>query len=515
MGSLLYTISIAVHNRLDLTEKCIRSIREHSSDFEIFVFDNASSDGTREWLASQPDVETIRSEMNLGFGTPHNFILNRAHAPCFVVLNNDVEVCPGWLTTMKSAFDADPALALCGIKGTCSDLGSDGIGRPGALDYIEASCLMTRTELVRKHGLFSPEFRFAYSEDSDLSLRMQSLGHTIAVVDIPVRHLRGATAKILNSSVDLEGYRIRNRHILLSKWKNFFDKKRGAIRSKVLIKRTGARGDVLMLTPALAAFKAEHPGVHVAVATACPDVLAENPSVDSIQIEDPGRNQFSRIFDLDLAYEKRPLEHPVRVYADELELDLGAFVDLRPKIYPNTQAREDAGELLRKTAPRNPKYAVIHAGLIPGWVGRQWNGKWDELFLRLRGLGYRVVRIGTGKTPEFQADITALDQPFKKLAAIMERADLFVGLDSMPLHVAQAFSIPTVGIFGSIDPKLRLVPGDPRSVGVTAAGVGCLGCHNYLPSPRTVTNSCLRTHELCMERISIDDIVAGIREVTK
>jgi GT2 family glycosyltransferase len=510
MGNPLYTISIAVHNRLDLTQKCVESIRAsgHAGEYALIVTDNASTDGTRAWLEAQPDVAVFANERNLGFGVPHNRALSHTGTPLFVVLNNDVTVCAGWLGAMGERFRRNPLLALCGIRGTCSEIGPDGIGHPGpGLDYIEASCLMARTEIVRKHGLFSDEFRFAYAEDADLSLRMRSLGFEIDAVDIPVRHMGCGTSSILKD-VDLEGYKIRNRHLLLAKWPEFFGKKkRGDIRSKVLIRRTGAQGDVILLTPALAAFRGRYPKVHVTVSTACPVVLSGNPDVDAVIECSPDPKGYDRFFDLDMVYEKEPLTHPVMAYARALELMPldGSIGGLR--IYPDPPAKAIAAEVMPKNGSQ--RYAVIHPGSIPGWVGREWRGSWPGVLAEIRKMGFKTIRVGNHQTPPIPCDLDFTNWPFMRLAAIMGRADLFVGVDSMPFHVAQAVEIPAVGIFGCVEPSLRIV--SPRAVGVTAENVGCLGCHHWLPAPRTVTNYCLRGRELCMERLTPERIVEGVR----
>ena len=62
------------------------------------------------------------------------------------------------------------------------------------------------------------------------------------------------------------------------------------------------------------------------------------------------------------------------------------------------------------------------------------------------------------------------------------------------------------------DARLRIVPGS-RSIGVVAEGVGCLGCHHWLPSPRTVTNQCARGKEHCMDKLDPVDVIAAVRQL--
>jgi ADP-heptose:LPS heptosyltransferase len=63
--------------------------------------------------------------------------------------------------------------------------------------------------------------------------------------------------------------------------------------------------------------------------------------------------------------------------------------------------------------------------------------------------------------------------------AALEQMDLFIGIDSGLLHAAGAVGTPTVGLFGPINPKLRLPPETPSMAVVS--NVPCAGCHHRLP----------------------------------
>jgi heptosyltransferase III len=51
------------------------------------------------------------------------------------------------------------------------------------------------------------------------------------------------------------------------------------------------------------------------------------------------------------------------------------------------------------------------------------------------------------------------------MAAVIKRAKLFIGLDSFPLHVAEAMRTPAVGLFGVTDPKFIITQRD-TTIGV-------------------------------------------------
>lgn len=57
---------IVTHNRLSLLQECVAAVRAQSvRPHLILVVDNDSTDGTREWLQNQPDVQPLL-QMNLG-----------------------------------------------------------------------------------------------------------------------------------------------------------------------------------------------------------------------------------------------------------------------------------------------------------------------------------------------------------------------------------------------------------------------------------------------------------------
>lgn len=513
------TISIAVHNLCDVTQRCVDSLFKHTtaSLFNLVIIDNASTDLTKQYLAAveknKSNVRIVRNTKNLGFSAPHNQAFADAKTEFFLVLNNDVTVCAAWLDVMLAKFDADPKLVACGVKNACISLDERGLGGPSNSDpeYVEGSCLLVRSELIRglDGGLFDPIYKFAYYEDSDLGLRIRKAGLHLAVVDLPILHTGAATSKTVRT-VDLEGYRVRNQHVFLGRWGAYLEdrKKKPVTKDRIVVRRAGAQGDVILVTPILRALRLAYPQENIVVETACQDVLAGNPDASQV-VGQLAIKPTDHVIDLNMAYEREPMRHLVEAYADVAGVKLPSPEDWKPRIYPTDTARIVAAQRM----PAGSKYAVIHSGMIEGWVGRQWNWqRWKPVIEALHKRGYKTVLVGNESTPNPGTTLEFKNVHFSHFAAIMERASLFLGLDSMPFHVAQAFSIPGVVIFGSVDPALRIVPGAPI-MPVVAGDVGCLGCHNWLPAPRTVTNSCVRNRELCMDGILPEQVIRTVEEV--
>lgn len=72
-GVLSILTIIVTYNGMKWIDKCIHSVISPSIKSDIFVVDNASSDGTPDYIAKNfPTVLLTRSSKNLGFGAANN-----------------------------------------------------------------------------------------------------------------------------------------------------------------------------------------------------------------------------------------------------------------------------------------------------------------------------------------------------------------------------------------------------------------------------------------------------------
>lgn len=88
----LVSIIIVNYNTKDLLEQCLNSIYKNTQDveFEIIVVDNASVDGSQEYIkAAFPKVVLVESDTNLGFGKANNLGLKSALGEFVFFLNSD------------------------------------------------------------------------------------------------------------------------------------------------------------------------------------------------------------------------------------------------------------------------------------------------------------------------------------------------------------------------------------------------------------------------------------------
>ena len=156
--------------------------------------------------------------------------------------------------------------------------------------------------------------------------------------------------------------------------------------------------------------------------------------------------------------------HTVEVHLDALRR-LGIYptaAQRRLVIEPGEKAEKRANELLAQHDLMQGEYILVHPTsrwLFKGWSRRGFADVLDALY----GDGHRLVLTAAPDEREqaVARDILALTQAtvmdlsgklsLKELAALISRARCFVGLDSVPMHIAAATGTPAVALFGPSD----------------------------------------------------------------
>lgn len=105
-------IVILNYNGQHWLQKFLPTVLLHSEGAEVYVIDNASTDGTISYLALNfPTVRVVQNIENYGFAGGYNEGLRHITADIYCLLNSDVEVTARWLEPVLSLFEKDPAIA--------------------------------------------------------------------------------------------------------------------------------------------------------------------------------------------------------------------------------------------------------------------------------------------------------------------------------------------------------------------------------------------------------------------
>lgn len=202
------SIIIPVFNKVEYTKQCMEALIQNTPGnlYEVIFIDNASTDGTEEFLKSlKGNVKLITNEENRGFAKACNQGAKVASAPYLLFLNNDTEPQSGWLEKLLKVLDKDSSIAAVGSKLLFPDSTIQHAGvivindkklpdplvarhiyyqQPAALreanlmvtyQALTAACLMFRKSAFEEVGGFDEEYWNGY-EDIDLCFKMRAKG---------------------------------------------------------------------------------------------------------------------------------------------------------------------------------------------------------------------------------------------------------------------------------------------------------------------------------------------------
>lgn len=109
------SIVILTHNQIGMTRRCLDSIlKQTPEEIELIIVDNASTDGTVEFLKEQPDVKLILNRENAGFPKGCNQGATIATGDNILFLNNDTVVTENWLGNMLRVLYSSEKVGLVG-----------------------------------------------------------------------------------------------------------------------------------------------------------------------------------------------------------------------------------------------------------------------------------------------------------------------------------------------------------------------------------------------------------------
>jgi len=198
-------------NGLEYLTKLVKSIKDHTKDYELIIVDNNSEDGSVEWLKKQ-DTKNVFLKENTGWVGGINEGLKHATGEYICFINNDIEVKEGWFEGMVKHFD-DPENEKIGMVGCTTnftmglqrhDLNQHFNGNHHKVNYLIGWLMLTKRNIleevaiqefdekltpINKMAGLDPIFGIGSSDDLDISLRIRKTGYKLVIArDVFVYH---------------------------------------------------------------------------------------------------------------------------------------------------------------------------------------------------------------------------------------------------------------------------------------------------------------------------------------
>jgi hypothetical protein len=228
------SIIIVNWNGKENLKTCLDSLALQSfKDFEVILLDNASSDGSAEFMEKfYPWVRLIKSDMNLGFAKGNNKGFEFAKGEYIVTLNNDTEADSHWLGELVRCLDEHPEAGFCASKmlnfynrqlidragdyytiaGTAVMNGANEFDgeKFNRKHYIFGACAggaIYKRRMIEEIGFFDEDF-YILHEDVDLDFRAQLTDYKCVFVPTALLyHKSGSSLKKVSSKSLYYGYR--------------------------------------------------------------------------------------------------------------------------------------------------------------------------------------------------------------------------------------------------------------------------------------------------------------------
>jgi glycosyltransferase involved in cell wall biosynthesis len=141
MSSLFFSVITPSWNQAKFLKGCIESVlKQNDSDFEHWVFDNCSEDGSAEIATGYPHLKFVR-EKDRGQSDAVNRGFRAASGEIVCWLNSDDEYAPGAFAELRRAFSNRETMV---VFGDVRQIGYDGSG-----DVVARGRFERREDLVR------------------------------------------------------------------------------------------------------------------------------------------------------------------------------------------------------------------------------------------------------------------------------------------------------------------------------------------------------------------------------
>jgi heptosyltransferase-2 len=151
--------------------------------------------------------------------------------------------------------------------------------------------------------------------------------------------------------------------------------------------------------------------------------------------------------------------------------------------------------------------------VAPGspWATKRWPPeRFGELAARFVGDGYRVIVLGANADKRVAGAVSDASggivvnlvgrTTVRQMAAFISCGELLVANDSAPVHIAAAFDVPTVALYGPTVPEMGFRPLSKWGLSLGAEGLECRPCSAH------GGDKCPEGHFACMRGMDVESV---------
>ena len=222
------SIVMAVRDNLEWTRKGIESIHAHTvHPYELILVDNASNPETAAYLKDVADV-LIRNEENVGCAAAWNQGIAAGTYSHVCVVNNDIEVPPGWLADLVHILDSSdyvmvsPIIREGDLDYDLVSYGKEVAKKLGNRDFpseYRGIAMLTLRGLYEDLGGYDEAYKIGKYEDEDMFMRIRKAGKNVTTTSQVLLHHYGSKTVNAEKTVATFDFEKANRKTFLSKWK--------------------------------------------------------------------------------------------------------------------------------------------------------------------------------------------------------------------------------------------------------------------------------------------------------
>ena len=145
MADISFSVVITTYNRLELLKRAIHSALGQSIPCEVIVVDNASTDGTQDYVNALGDsVVYVRNATNTNHAGAVNAGVKAAQGDWVKLIDDDDYIAPNCLEVMSQAIELRSQAVICSCQAAQVDTAGTELSRtpktgPGEIFYIPQS----------------------------------------------------------------------------------------------------------------------------------------------------------------------------------------------------------------------------------------------------------------------------------------------------------------------------------------------------------------------------------------